>query len=284
MGTDRSRSARSSAGSAPSSGARQSRPWRESSRSSPICCSARTSLGALRPPATRRCWSRTRRGSARAAGRRALVVDLTADAGERIEQIDSRVPHGVVRRSRSTRTSRRTCAPRPSRPGSTWSSRARGWRARARVLVAARSRAARDRLPGAPPARASGRARCPGATPGGVIVSITFGTVLGSTEQIGSGVAGGAHAEREALGVGGEVARLIGAEAVLAGSATVNTQPEPTVPNVRAAARSASRSCSGRRRRTGRCPARLPEASTQIGDAKPWASSRSLQASAGAML
>ena len=50
---------------------------------------------------------------------------------ERIEQVSAAAP-GRAGRSRSTRTWRPTCGPRPSRPGSTWSSRGRGWRARAR--------------------------------------------------------------------------------------------------------------------------------------------------------
>ena len=120
-------------------------------------------------------------------------------------------------------------------------------------------------------------------TPGGVIVSMALGTVVGSTEQIGSVPPGAQTPNVNAPGVAVKARAWSGLKPSWPVSATVNTQPEPAVPN------------------SGFGHAIVIVLSALVDDtnggvptvsagrvhpdrrAKPWTSSSSLQASAGAI-
>ena len=122
-------------------------------------------------------------------------------------------------------------------------------------------------------------------TPDGGIVSITFGTVLGSTEQIGLVPPGAQTPNENGCGVARESARLVGAEAVLAGERDREHPARADGAELRASAGSASPSCSASSTTNcGEPERRAFEAHPDGAGAKPWTSIRSLQASAGAIV
>src|SRR4029077_7588890 len=114
-------------------------------------------------------------------------------------------------------------------------------------------------------------------TPAGVITSTAFGTVPGSTEQIGA-VPGGPHTpNRKGWAVGAKPRAWSGLNPSCPVSTTVKPQPEPGV--LKAASGSAivmvPSDCDAS---TCAVPTELPDASCQTGGRKPCTSSRWLHA------
>ena len=122
------------------------------------------------------------------------------------------------------------------------------------------------------------------STPVGVITSIALRHRAGATEQIGLVPPAAQTPKVKLPRRGGEAAGLAGREPVLAGQHDAEApSPGPGVPN------SASGSAivmvwSPARRRTNAVPTERAAGADHTGAAKPWASTRSLQAPAGAML
>ena len=119
-------------------------------------------------------------------------------------------------------------------------------------------------------------------TPGGVITSMAFGTVSGSTVQIGA-VPPGAHTPNvKPPGVAVKLRAWSVPNPSCPVSTTLKPQPEPGVPNC-ASGRAIVMVRSACSASTDAVPTLLPPAFTQTGAAKPCTSTRWLQAPAGAM-
>jgi hypothetical protein len=119
-------------------------------------------------------------------------------------------------------------------------------------------------------------------TPGGATVSITFGTVPGSTEQIGLAAPLTQTPKLKPWGVAVKARAWSGLKPSCPVRVTVNTQPEPTVPNAERGSTSVAVPC-GWSTNSWPLPSDPPDGSSHTTDANPCASSRSLHASAAAI-
>src|SRR5215510_7861419 len=120
-------------------------------------------------------------------------------------------------------------------------------------------------------------------TPCGVITSTAFGTVFGSTEQIGA-VPPGAHTpNRNACGAGAKPRAWSELNPSCPVSTTLNPQPGPGVPNC-ASGSAIVMVRSDWDGRTDGLPTMLPDASTHTGAAKACTSSRWLHAPDGSIV
>src|ERR1700722_938793 len=130
----------------------------------------------------------------------------------------------------------------------------------------------------------TGLSSVPCETPGGVIVSITSGTVLGSSEQIASAPSTGQTPSVNAPGVGVNEMAWSALKPFWPVIATVNVQPLVGVPNSAAGRAIVIVLATVEATTAVGVPTWPPEALTHTGEANPWTSRRSLQASAGAIV
>src|SRR5580700_9392512 len=120
-------------------------------------------------------------------------------------------------------------------------------------------------------------------TPGGVITSMAFGTVAGSTEQIGA-VPPGAHTPNvKPPGVAVKARAWSELNPSWPVSTTLKPQPDAGVPNC-ASGRATVIVLSACTASADAVPTELPAAFTHTGDANPCTSTRWLQAPAGAIV
>src|SRR5580692_3010857 len=115
------------------------------------------------------------------------------------------------------------------------------------------------------------------------MTSMALGTFAGGTAQIGLVPPAGETPNEKAPAGWVNARARSGLNPSCPVSTTLNAQPDPGVPNwASGSAIVTVRFASSVSMKA--VPTEFPLASTQVGDAKPWASTRSLQAPAGAMV
>src|SRR5450755_5029042 len=120
-------------------------------------------------------------------------------------------------------------------------------------------------------------------TPAGVITSMAFGTVVGSTEQIGAVPSGAQTPNVKPPGATVKARAWSGLNPSWPVSTTLKPQPDAGVPNC-ASGRATVIVLSACTASADAVPTELPAAFTHTGEANPCTSTRWLQAPDGAMV